>query len=83
MFNEGLEAAAQRVLAGDESVQAAKELEGVLLDDYPDDDRLDDLLEALTLYAPGQPAPYVGVQQLRTAIMAALDALRREQSRPD
>jgi hypothetical protein len=49
-----------------------------LRDDYPDNDRLDELLDALSLYAPGQPPPYVGVQHLRMAIVGALDALRRE-----
>jgi hypothetical protein len=73
--NERFELAAQRVLAGDESVEAAQKLEGVLLDDYPGDERLDDLLEALALYAPGQAAPYVGAEGLRTAIREALTAV--------
>jgi hypothetical protein len=53
VFDERFEVAAQRILAGDESVQAARQLEGVLLDDYPGEERFDDLLEALALYAPG------------------------------
>lgn len=74
MFDERFEVAAQRVLAGDESVEAAHKLEGVLLDDYPGDERFDHLLEVLALYAPGQAAPYVGVAGLRTAIREALVA---------
>ena len=54
MFDERFEVAAERILAGDESVQAAQQLEGVLLDDYRGDERFDDLLEALALYAPGE-----------------------------
>jgi hypothetical protein len=57
VFNECFEMAAQRVLAGDESVEAAQKLEGVLLDDYPGDERFDEQLGALALYAPGQAAP--------------------------
>jgi len=64
------------VLAGDESVQAAQALEGVLLDEYPGDDRFDDLIEALALYAPSQSAPYVGPEKLRRAIREGLATLR-------
>lgn len=36
---------------------AAHHLERVLHDDYPGDERLDDLLEALTLYAQAKVPP--------------------------
>lgn len=54
MFDETFEAAVQLVLAGDESVAAANDLERVVLDDYPGDERLEDLHEALAPYSPGQ-----------------------------
>jgi hypothetical protein len=46
--------AAQRALEGDGSIHAAQALEGVILSDYPDDERFDELGEVLALYAPGQ-----------------------------
>lgn len=75
MFHERLGAAAQRVLEGDESVLAANELERIVVEDYPGDDRLDDLLEALALYAPGQGFPYTGPAELRRAVRDALATL--------
>jgi hypothetical protein len=36
-------------LDGDGSIPAANELEGVVLDDYPGDERFDDLAEVVTL----------------------------------
>lgn len=75
MFHERFEAAAQRVIAGDDSVAAANELERVVLDDYPGDERLDDLHEALALYAPGQGAPYVDAEGLRKLTGDALSRL--------
>ena len=74
MFNERLAAAAQRVLAGDESMAAASDLERVVLDDYPGDERLEDLHEALALYSPFDGSPYVDAEGLRRAVQ---DALRR------
>jgi hypothetical protein len=68
------------VLAGDDSGQAAQALEGVLLDDYPGDERFDDLLEALALYAPGQGAPYVEAEALRKAVRETLVALAARSS---
>ena len=68
MFDERFRAAAQRVLGGAESVRAAQALEGALLDDYPGDERFDDLLEALALYAPGERAPYTRAQAIRMSI---------------
>lgn len=64
-MNVRLHAAAFPVLAGDDSVEAASRLERVVLDDYPDDERLDDLLEVLALYVPSQPPPHTGQDQLR------------------
>ena len=75
MFHKRFEAAAQRVLAGDDSVIAANELERIVLDDYAGDERLEELHEALALYAPGQGSPYTGPDELRRAIRDALAAL--------
>lgn len=75
MFNERLEAAAQRVLAGDESIAAANDLERVVLDDYPGDERLEDLHEAATLYSPGEGSPYVDAEGLRRAVRDALSRI--------
>lgn len=75
MFHERFEAAAQRVLAGDESVLAANELERIVVEDYPGDERLEDLHEALALYAPGQGPPYTGPDELRRAVRDALATL--------
>ena len=75
VFNERFEAAAQRVLAGDESVASANALERVVLDDYPDDERLEDLHEALALYSPGQGSPYVSAGSLRGLVLDALARL--------
>ncbi|WP_323101779.1 hypothetical protein [Intrasporangium sp. YIM S08009] len=75
MFHERFAAAAQRLLAGDDSVAAAHQLERIVLEDYPGDERLDDLHEALALYAPGQGSPYVDAESLREVIRRALARL--------
>ena len=75
-----LSAAAARILAGDESVAAAQELEAVLLDEYPDDDDAESLLEVLALYAPGRGVPYVDAPELRTLVAAALRHLGAPES---
>ena len=72
MFNERFEVAAQRVLGGDESVAAANDLERAVIDDYPGDERLDDLHDALALYSPGQGSPYVDAESLRRVVHDAL-----------
>ena len=72
MFNERFEVAAKRVLDGDESMAAANDLEGVVLDDYPGDERLEYLHEALALYSPGQGSPYVNAEGLRRVVHDAL-----------
>jgi hypothetical protein len=43
MSHERFPTAAQRVLDWDDSIRAANELGGVLLDDYPGDERFDEL----------------------------------------
>lgn len=51
--SERFHQAATRILAGDESIAAANELEGVLIDEYLGDERTEDLIEGLALYSPG------------------------------
>lgn len=70
VFHDRFEEAAERVLS-DDSMDAARSLEGVVLNDYPGDERLDDLLEALALYNPGEGPPYVNAEGLRSAVRAA------------
>ena len=78
VYDERLLAAAQRVLDGDDSANAVSALEGVLLDDYPGDERFEELAEALALYAPGMGSPYIGRTEVRDMIRRALDALNGE-----
>lgn len=68
VYHERFLAAAQRVLDGDDSVRAANELEGVVLDDYPGDERFDDLVEVLALYAPHDGSPYTEAEQVREVV---------------
>ena len=70
------DAAARRVLQGDESRQAASLLEGVVLDDHPGDERLEELLYMLSMYSPGAGAPYCDAKELREVLERALIALR-------
>ena len=56
VYDERLLAPAQRVLNGD-SANAVRDLEGVLLEDYPGDERFGELGGALALYAPGMGRP--------------------------
>lgn len=70
-----LEAAAMRVLQGDESRQAARSLEAVVLDDYPGDERLEELLYVLSMYSPGAGAPYCDGKDLRDVLRRTLTTL--------
>ena len=51
---------------------ASRDLERVVLDDYPGDERLEDLHEALALYSPSDGSPYVDADGLRRAVQNAL-----------
>lgn len=78
MYDDRLLAAAQRVLDGDDSADAVSALEGVLLDEYPGDERFEDLSEALALYAPGMGSPYLGYAEIRDAIRQAMRTIDSE-----
>jgi hypothetical protein len=66
---------AMRVLQGDESREAASLLEVAVLNDYPGDERLDELLYVVSLYSPGAGAPYCEAEELRDAVRRALTDL--------
>ena len=76
MSHERFLAAAQRVLDGDDSIRAANELEGVVLDDYPGDDRFDELGEVLALYAPGLGRPYSESEEVRKIIRKTVASIQ-------
>ena len=63
---------AQRVLDGDDSVEAANELAGVLRDDYPGDERVEDLLALLAQAAPGDE---VAAAEVRTVLRETIARL--------
>ncbi len=69
-------AAAMLVLQGDESREAASRLEALVIDEYADDERLDELLYMLSMYSPGAGAPYCDAAELREAVGRALTNLR-------
>ena len=75
MYHERFLAATRRILDGDDSTLAANDLEGVLLDDYPSDERFDELAERLALYAPGQGPPYSDATAVRSCIQPTIAAL--------
>ena len=64
--------AAARILAGDDTKAAANELEGIVIKDYLDEDRADDLLFALAMYAPGEGPEYFEAPELRKVIEQTL-----------
>lgn len=73
--SERLQQAADRLLGGDESVRAAQALEEVLIDEYPDDDRTEELLYVLSLYWPGNGAPYSEASDVRPLLLSTLECL--------
>lgn len=50
--------AAERILQGDQSTVAAQHLEAAILDEYLGDENFEDLVYALSMYAPLSGAPY-------------------------
>lgn len=67
--------AAENILRGDDSVDAAHRLEAVLLAEYDRDEVMVDLLEALAMYSPGSGTPYVDYPELVARIRATLSSL--------
>lgn len=63
---------AQRVLDGDDSIEAANRLAGVLRDDFPGDERVDELLHVLEHVAPGDDAV---AAEVRTVIRETIARL--------
>ncbi len=72
MFNERFNQAVERLLGGDESLAAARALEEVVREDYADDERFADLIQALERYAPDDTAGTAGPAVLRTAVREVL-----------
>lgn len=70
-----VQAAARRILSGDDSVSAANVLESAILLDHGDDADLDDLVYALASYSPRAGREHFGVDDLRAAIVAGLDVI--------
>ena len=68
MSNERFLEAAQRVLDGDDSMEAANELKDVTLDEFPDDQQYDELVDVLTRYASDQDDPGTVTEEVRTVI---------------
>lgn len=67
--------AMQRVLGGDESRDAAARLEATLAREMDSDEGLDDLRYALSAYSPGSGPDFIGAEDLRRAVRAALEHL--------
>ena len=70
-----VQAAARRILFGDQSTAAAKALESAILQDHGDDGDLDDLVYALASYSPGEGRDHYGVDELRAEIIESLDVI--------
>ena len=68
MSNERFLAAAQRVLDGDDSIEAANELKDVVLQEFPDDEEYDELVDVLARYASDQDDPGTATEEVRTVI---------------
>jgi hypothetical protein len=75
MLHERFFEAAQRVLKGEDSARAARDLEAVVLDDYVDDERFDELIYTLSIYAPAQQEPFSNADDLRRVIAYTLGRL--------
>ena len=67
--------AAQRVLDGDDSIRAARELEAAAREAYPGDERLRDLIEALGEYTPEGHGLHCASEVLREQIRTTLQEL--------
>jgi hypothetical protein len=48
--------------------------------EYPGDERLEDLVEALALYAPGIGSPYLGPAEIQDVIRQTLEVVEPEKS---
>ena len=82
-ISDHLRTVAAKVLAGDESVIAAQQLEGVIIEEYLHDEQTDELLFALSMYSPGSGQPYVDAPELRKLIAATLSDMSRGDASPE
>jgi hypothetical protein len=74
------DAACRRVLDGDESLRAARDLEAATLAEFGQDERLADLLEALADYRPEGYGLHCAGELLREQIRTTLQELAPAQS---
>ena len=72
ILSERLVTAARQILEGDTSIEAARRLEAVVLDDHPGDERLEELVYVLSMYAPGAGSTYFDAEDLREVVKQAL-----------
>lgn len=63
-FAREVNAAARRILEGDDSTQAAAALEAALHTYHPYQEEFDDILEVLALYSPLMGSPYTDHRQI-------------------
>lgn len=76
-----MQEAARKILRGDTSINAANELESVLLDERLHeewDEEKEELLFVLALYSPRAGYPYADEGQLRAAIVSFLGVSQDE-----
>lgn len=64
--------AAERITGGDQSTTAAQYLEGAILDEYLGDNNFEQLIYALSMYAPSSGAPYYSYSDLVSEIRLML-----------
>lgn len=63
------------VEGGDRSVSAARQLEGALAERFPDDERFEELLDALASYQPGGGELMYDEKRILPLCRAALESL--------
>ena len=73
--SQRLNEAVERFLHGDDSIAAAQELEGVLIEEYLGDERTEELLYVLSLYSPGGGRPYSDAPEVRRLVLSTLEDL--------
>lgn len=73
-----LEILARAILRGDRSLEAARSLEVYIVEKYLEDDRFDELIEALSLYSPGGGREYFTHDELAEVAGRTLKQINNE-----